>query len=66
MSTDSMPVTPPALSLSSRETQIMALIAAGHTNGEIATALTVAEKNGEEPREPDLRQAWCRLQARRD
>jgi ATP/maltotriose-dependent transcriptional regulator MalT len=44
MSTDSMPVTPPALSLSSRETQIMALIAAGHTNGEIATALTVAEK----------------------
>lgn len=44
MSTESIPGTPPALSLSSREAQIMALIAEGHTNGEIATALTVAEK----------------------
>ena len=31
-------------SLSSREAQIMTLIAEGHSNGEIATALTVAEK----------------------
>ena len=44
MSTDSIPVTPPALRLSSREAEIMTLIAAGHSNGEIATALTVAEK----------------------
>jgi ATP/maltotriose-dependent transcriptional regulator MalT len=44
MSTDSISVTTPAHSLSSREAQIMTLIAAGHSNGEIATALTVAEQ----------------------
>ena len=44
MSTDSTPGTSPAPSLSSRETEIMTLIAAGHSNGEIAAALTVAEK----------------------
>lgn len=44
MSTDSIPGTSPAPSLSSRETEIMTLIAAGHSNGEIAAALTVAEK----------------------
>jgi ATP/maltotriose-dependent transcriptional regulator MalT len=44
MSTDSIPATSPALRLSSREAEIMTLIAAGHSNGEIATALTVAEK----------------------
>jgi ATP/maltotriose-dependent transcriptional regulator MalT len=44
MSTDSIPRNPSALSLSSREAQIMALIAEGHSNGQIATALTVAEK----------------------
>ncbi|HLH58978.1 MAG TPA: helix-turn-helix transcriptional regulator [Streptosporangiaceae bacterium] len=44
MSTDSIPRTPPALGLSSREAQIMTLIAEGHSNGQIATALTVAEK----------------------
>jgi ATP/maltotriose-dependent transcriptional regulator MalT len=44
MSTDSVAGTSPAPRLSSRETEIMTLIAAGHSNGEIATALTVAEK----------------------
>jgi DNA-binding NarL/FixJ family response regulator len=44
MSTDSISRTPTALSLSSREAQIMTLIAEGHSNGQIATALTVAEK----------------------
>ena len=44
MSTDSIPRNSSALSLSSREAQIMALIAEGHSNGQIATALTVAEK----------------------
>ena len=44
MSTDSIPGTSSAPSLSSRETEIMTLIAAGYSNGEIAAALTVAEK----------------------
>ena len=35
---------PPPSSLSSREAEIMTLIAEGHSNGEIAAALTVAEK----------------------
>jgi ATP/maltotriose-dependent transcriptional regulator MalT len=43
MSTDSIPGTS-APSLSARETEIMTLIAAGHSNGEIAAKLTVAEK----------------------
>ena len=43
MSTDSIPATS-APSLSARETEIMTLIAAGHSNGEIAAKLTVAEK----------------------
>ena len=44
MSTDSIPATSSAPALSSRETEIMTLIAAGHSNGEIAATLTVAEK----------------------
>jgi ATP/maltotriose-dependent transcriptional regulator MalT len=45
MSTDSISgTTTSAPSLSSREAQIMTLIAEGHSNGEIASALTVAEK----------------------
>ncbi len=44
MSTDGIPGTSPAPGLSSREAQIMTLIAEGHSNGEIATELTVAEK----------------------
>jgi ATP/maltotriose-dependent transcriptional regulator MalT len=44
MSIDSIPATSPASGLSSREAQIMTLIAEGHSNGEIAAALTVAEK----------------------
>ena len=44
MSTDSIPGTSSAPSLSSREAQIMTLIAEGHSNGEIASTLTVAEK----------------------
>lgn len=44
MSTDSIPGTTSAPSLSSREAQIMTLIAEGHSNGEIASTLTVAEK----------------------
>jgi ATP/maltotriose-dependent transcriptional regulator MalT len=44
MSTDSIPATSAGPSLSSREAEIMTLIAEGHSNGEIATALTVAEK----------------------
>lgn len=44
MSTESIPATPSARILSSREAQIMTLIAEGRSNGEIASALTVAEK----------------------
>lgn len=44
MSTDSIPTATTVTSLSSREAEIMTLIAEGHSNGEIATALTVAEK----------------------
>jgi ATP/maltotriose-dependent transcriptional regulator MalT len=44
MSTDSIPGTTPALLLSAREAEIMTLIADGHSNGQIAAALTVAEK----------------------
>jgi ATP/maltotriose-dependent transcriptional regulator MalT len=44
MSTDDIRGTSSSRGLSSREAEIMALIAAGHSNGEIATALTVAEK----------------------
>jgi ATP/maltotriose-dependent transcriptional regulator MalT len=44
MSTDSIPGTRAALLLSAREAEIMTLIAEGHSNGQIATALTVAEK----------------------
>ena len=44
MSTDSIPAAASAPSLSTREAQIMTLIAEGHSNGEIATTLTVAEK----------------------
>jgi ATP/maltotriose-dependent transcriptional regulator MalT len=44
MSTDSIPGTSSALGLSAREAEVMTLIAEGHSNGEIATALTVAEK----------------------
>jgi DNA-binding NarL/FixJ family response regulator len=34
----------PARALSSREAQIMAMIAAGHTNGQIAASLVLTEK----------------------
>jgi ATP/maltotriose-dependent transcriptional regulator MalT len=44
MSTDSIPPVTTASRLSSREAQIMTLIAEGHSNGEIASTLTVAEK----------------------
>lgn len=45
MSTDRIPGPPSALGLlSCREAEIMTLIAQGHSNGEIAAALTVAEK----------------------
>lgn len=44
MSTDSIPAATTVTSLSSREAEIMTLIAEGHSNGEIATTLTVAEK----------------------
>ena len=44
MSTDSIPAATTVTSLSSREAEIMTLIAEGHSNGEIAAALTVAEK----------------------
>ena len=44
MSTESIPGISSAPGLSSREAEIMTLIAEGHSNGEIATALTVAEK----------------------
>ena len=44
MSTDSIPGSSSALRLSAREAEIMTLIAEGHSNGAIATALTVAEK----------------------
>jgi DNA-binding CsgD family transcriptional regulator len=35
---------PSRLALSARETEVMALIAGGHTNGEIAARLFLAEK----------------------
>ena len=44
MSTESIAGISSAPGLSSREAQIMTLIAEGHSNGEIANALTVAEK----------------------
>ena len=44
MSTDSIPGISSAPGLSSREAEVMTLLAEGHSNGEIATALTVAEK----------------------
>ena len=44
MSTDGIHGIPSPRGLSSREAEIMTLIAAGHSNGEIATELTVAEK----------------------
>ena len=44
MSTESIPGISSAPGLSSREAEIMTLIAEGHSNGEIAHALTVAEK----------------------
>jgi len=44
MSTESIPGISSAPGLSSREAEIMTLIADGHSNGEIANALTVAEK----------------------
>jgi DNA-binding NarL/FixJ family response regulator len=34
----------PSLGLSAREIEVMSLIAGGHTNGEIATRLLLAEK----------------------
>jgi DNA-binding NarL/FixJ family response regulator len=34
----------PARALSSREAQVMAMIAAGHTNGQIAASLVLTEK----------------------
>ena len=34
----------PSLGLSAREIEVMSLIAGGHTNGEIATLLFLAEK----------------------
>ena len=44
MSTGDTPDEAPDLGLSAREAEIMALIAGGHTNGEIATRLFLAEK----------------------
>jgi DNA-binding NarL/FixJ family response regulator len=38
-----------ARALSSREAEIMAMIAAGHTNGEIAATLVLAEKTIKNP-----------------
>ena len=49
------------LGLSAREAQIMTLIAAGHSNGQIAASLVLAGEDSEESREPDLRQARRRL-----
>lgn len=44
MSTGARPDDAPDLGLSAREAEIMSLIAGGHTNGEIATRLFLAEK----------------------
>ncbi|HWG13296.1 MAG TPA: helix-turn-helix transcriptional regulator [Streptosporangiaceae bacterium] len=44
MSSGGTPDDAPDLGLSARETEIMGLIAGGHTNGEIATRLFLAEK----------------------
>jgi DNA-binding CsgD family transcriptional regulator len=44
MSSGVTPDDAPDLGLSAREAEIMALIAGGHTNGEIATRLFLAEK----------------------
>ena len=44
MSSGGTPDDAPDLGLSAREAEIMALIAGGHTNGEIATQLFLAEK----------------------
>ena len=44
MSTGATPGDTSALGLSAREAEIMSLIAGGHTNGEIATRLFLAEK----------------------
>ena len=44
MSSGGTPGDAPDLGLSAREAEIMALIAGGHTNGEIATRLFLAEK----------------------
>ena len=44
MRTGSIPESPRAAGLSSREAQIMTLIAAGHSNGQIAERLVLAEK----------------------
>jgi ATP/maltotriose-dependent transcriptional regulator MalT len=44
MRTSSIPESARAAGLSSREAQIMTLIAAGHSNGQIAEQLVLAEK----------------------
>jgi DNA-binding NarL/FixJ family response regulator len=44
LGTGSSPEPARAASLSAREAQIMSLIAAGHSNGQIAEQLTLAEK----------------------
>jgi len=44
MRTGSTPEAAPQAGLSSREAQIMTLIAAGHSNGQIAERLVLAEK----------------------
>jgi DNA-binding CsgD family transcriptional regulator len=44
MSTGATPGHAPAVGLSAREAEIMSLIAGGHTNGEIAARLFLAEK----------------------
>jgi DNA-binding NarL/FixJ family response regulator len=44
MRTGSIPESARAAGLSSRESQIMTLIAAGHSNGQIAEQLVLAEK----------------------
>jgi ATP/maltotriose-dependent transcriptional regulator MalT len=44
MSADSVPEAARQAGLSSREAQIMTLIAAGHSNGQIAQRLVLAEK----------------------
>ncbi len=44
MSSASTPERPRAAGLSSREAQIMTLIAAGHSNGQIAEKLVLTEK----------------------